>query len=613
MVVPDSGSSLQQADNGDASSIMASAQPGFVVDQDMAGMELEEVRKLQELVRRLEVQNQTLRNRTGKLQLRAPDSGLAVGDGGAHTLCEGVTTDSSANAEDAGNLTGGEFERSPPLDSGSSEEMSPVPEATRLEEDQEGLLQCAGFLGLPCGLGHMQGQPLASPSPDSYDSETLGGSDTGMDQSALDEVDVLDLEDCAEIEDEDSWLYVSPKKQLLVQQGPESPLKWCRKVLDHPSPETEVACRTLLSRLDQTSRWRNVYCSPSQSCAGSVEPGSSAAALLSPGYHKSTNKTLLTCGSSGYTGMRSTLSSQSSIDSELSTSDDSISMGYKLQDLTDVQIMARLQEESLRQDYASSSASASRRSSTASLQSLRWGAHSDQELDSRSLEDEEDGCSSLPRRLHRHAASPRCPSPGAPPEPGGRAAPRAHAPARSLPTPGPELLKFARSEEELRHSMPNLAPRTSLRSLEAVRNSRSMEANLQSSGSRISRLPQSPGVSSARLRGSGQSPLSLRAPMKALSPVGSMAVARQPGRGPPGAQGGLSAGSRRVPSPGPTNGGAYTGSRTAAGGPRQGSSAAVTSATPPSRGRLAQAPRRSLGMTKTCSSVTDDSWKDGCY
>lgn len=44
---------------------------------------------------------------------------------------------------------------------------------------------------------------------------------------------------------------MSPKKQV-ADPGPESPLKWCRQALDHRSPETEMACRTLLSRLDQS-------------------------------------------------------------------------------------------------------------------------------------------------------------------------------------------------------------------------------------------------------------------------------------------------------------------------------------------------------------------------
>ena len=42
------------------------------------------------------------------------------------------------------------------------------------------------------------------------------------------------------------------------------------------------------------SRWKNMYSSPS-----STEAGSSGSGLISPGYYKSTNKSLLTCGSSG--------------------------------------------------------------------------------------------------------------------------------------------------------------------------------------------------------------------------------------------------------------------------------------------------------------------------
>lgn len=626
MVVPDSASVVPQADNGSPAGLMESSKSGCKKEeeggQDLAGVELEEVRKLQELVRRLEVQNETLRNRGSKTIIHrgaSSNSNLTAADNINERLtCEEVNI-SHLRLEHSGKLGSTDFELSPPQDSSSGEEMSPLPVANRLEEEDEEEEEeieeedqgpCGGFLTLTCSNGAGQSQTPESPSQGSYDSETLAESDSGVDQTALDEVDVLDLEDeCAEVEDEDSWLYVSPKKQV-ADQGPESPLKWCRQALDHRSPETEIACRTLISRLDQTSRWRNMYSSPS------AEAGSAGSGLISPGYHKSTNKSLLTCGSSGVTSMHSALSSQSSIDSELSTSDDSISMGYKLQDLTDVQIMARLQEESLRQDYASSSASASRRSSTASLQSLRRGCtYSDQEFDRYSLEDEEDEFCSMPQRRHRFTpsplGSPRCLSPSTSnhgQEYSSRlGAPRTRTPRRSLQGPSAELLKFAKSEEELRHSMPNLAPRTSLRSLEAVRNSRSMEANLQSSGNRMSHLTHSPstGMACSRLRSNGQSPLSLRTPVKAVTPVGTMAAGRQLPRGLPVVQGPPAGGGRRVQSPGSANGGGYIPGRASTGAGR----GAMGRGQASTRGKLSQPPRRSLGMTK----MSDESWKDGCY
>lgn len=584
-MVPDSGSDIQPADNGDTDKVMSNSEPEL--DPNLTTVELEEVRKLQDLVRQLEVQNQTLHNRSRKQVLGGTNNSNLKAGSNINNLHK--VMDTSPGAEEAGNL-----ELSPPADSSGSEDMSPLPDTSRVEEQD-------GFLSLPCSSGSKQTMGWFVTS--NCDSGMLGASEASKDQSALDEVDVLDLELCAKAEDEDSWLYVSPKKEVVIEHGPESPLKWCRKVLDHPSPATEVACRTLINRLDQSSRWKNVYSSPSQTSEAGVSASSSA------GYLKSTNKTLLTSGSSGYMGVYSALSSQSSVDSELS-SDESISMGYKLQDLTDVQIMARLQEESLRQDYASTSAS--RRSSSASLQSLRRGTYSDQEFDSYSQEDEEDECCSLPQHLQRYSpsphSSPRCLSPSTLAEYNRLSAPRPRLSRCSLAGGG------AKSEEELRHSMPNLTPRTSLRSLEAVRNSRSMEANLQSSGNRTSCLPHSPkGASSSRMRSDGQSPLYLRAPMKALSPVGSMSALRQHAKGPPSAQVGHTEAMRRVQSPGSKNGVGYSGCRTAV-VTRQTPGRGMTPASPSSRTRLPQTPRsRSLGMTKPSGHLTDESWKDGCY
>ncbi|KAM4586275.1 SLAIN motif-containing protein-like isoform 1-T2 [Fundulus diaphanus] len=621
MVVPDSSGVAPEPDNAGLTEgpdpVCAEAGER---GRDLAGVELEEVRKLQELVRRLEVQNETLRNRGAKTAVsRGANSNLSPAD----NVNKRLTCD-QLRLEQGGGLG---CQLSPPQDSSSSssgEDMSPLPVTDRLEEEdeeerveEEDVGPYGDFLSLTCANGgerpQGQSQTPESPSQESYESETLTESDSGVDQTALDEVDVLDLEDeGAEVEDEDSWLYVSPRKQA-AEQRPDSPLKWCRQALDRRTPETEMACRTLISRLDQTSRWRNVYCSPS-------EAGPASSGLISPGYHKSANKPVLTCGSSGVPSMHSALSSQSSIDSELSTSDDSISMGYKLQDLTDVQIMARLQEESLRQDYASSSASASRRSSTTSLQSLRrGGTYSDQEFDTYSLEDEEDELSSAPQRQHRFTpsplGSPRCLSPSTASH--GQeytsrlGAPRTRAPRRSLQGPSAELLKFAKSEEELRHSMPNLAPRTSLRSLEAVRNSRSMEANLQSSGNRMSHLTRSPstGMACSRLRSNGQSPLTLRTPVKAVNPVGSVSAGRQSPRGLPVIQSLPTTGGRRVQPPGSVNGGGYVPGRASVGGgrPAVGRGQAVSSVC--ARSKLAQPSRRTLGMTK----LSDESWKDGCY
>nr|XP_033803446.1 SLAIN motif-containing protein 1 isoform X3 [Geotrypetes seraphini] len=436
---------------------------------------------------------------------------------------------------------------------------------------------------------------------------------------------------------ENDGLYVSPKN-LGPQEKALSPLQWCRQVLDHPSPETEAAKRSLCFRLEQASRWKSLFSTP----VSMAFPFSPVARLvpycngfITPSLKTST-KAILTPESTGYTFRTSPLSPQSSVDSELSTSeldDDSISMGYKLQDLTDVQIMARLQEESLRQDYASTS-SISRGSSSISLHSGKKGTYSDQEYDRYSLEDEDEEFDHLPPPQPRLT---RC-------TPLQRGIPHSQTfssirDCRRSPTS--QYLPFSSFQQcsynpqsqspkqqptktnggpgdKLRRSMPNLARMPSISNSNnaqvppvTVRNSQSFDSSLQGVGNGISRLQSSipsPGQLQHRVHSVGHFPVPARQPLKATAYVSPTV---QGSTGLPlssSLQFNSSTGiplPNKAPNPVPLGRSAL---------PRPALTSLGGSSIP--RSKIAQSPRSFIQAPKSLSSLStlrDGNWRDGCY
>ncbi|XP_035249573.1 SLAIN motif-containing protein 1a isoform X3 [Anguilla anguilla] len=565
-----------------------------------------EVKKLQELVRKLERQNEQLRTRAN-----AVNSCTAS----PHSL---QSSPACLLGSPVGAAAG-------PLFAGSYCVPSPVP-----------TLLCPSALNPYCASE----EPYAYFHPHAA-AETEAEDGGGTEPTVFDEVEILDLESifpCNE-ESEDIWLYLPPKSRLWTERSL-SPLQWCRQVLDNPRPEVEAARRSLVQRLEQAHRWRGVYSSP-------VSPALpySPVAGVPPLCHtcKPSSKPALTQPTPGRGHRRPPLSPQSSVDSELSASEldeDSITMGYKLQDLTDVQVMARLQEESLRQDYASTSSSGCRRSSSFSLRSGRWDVLSEQDV-----EEEDEEYDQLPppqprlarggglqrslshshtfsslRDCHRSPPAPQYlsslsqqhsspPTPGCLPEPHNRA------------SAGSAVWNQAEYENKLRRSMPNLVRAPSMPSVpgvppvpspagpmgspSSIRNSQSFESS--SALTRLQSSIPSPGQLQHRVHSVGNFPVSSRQPLKAtayVSPTvqGSSTV--------PTSVSLHSIFSSSIPLPNKPATPATPG-RSAL--PRP-ASIVGTSAIP--RSKIAQPVRSLLTPPKSLaalSALRDSSWRDGCY
>ncbi|XP_075715719.1 SLAIN motif-containing protein 2 [Rhinoderma darwinii] len=562
-----------------------------------------EVRKLQELVKKLEKQNEQLRSR----------STLAPNSPRTPTLPPAPRPQPSQHANPASMLLFGTSGRS----------MSPGP---------------VGGRGDGAAWEEFM-EAVAEERRKDVESALL-----------LDQVVPLrpeELERMVDFEEEESWLYTSPKKRLSSSLESVSPLVWCRQVFDSPTPDLECAKKSLIHRLDQTmsaSKRQSMYSIPynSSSFASPYSPNPSGSPYNSGFSSPSSTlvrppvmRQLVLPSSTGHSKSSSEklpppVSPQSSVDSELSTSEmdeDSVGSGYKLNDVTDVQILARMQEESLRQEYA---ATASRRSSGSSCNSMRRGTYSDQELDAHSLEDEEDAVHhSAQLSVSRFSPSPHH-SPRPSPRQSPRNSPRSRSPARSMDyrgtSPQPMLNRLqqprhslqgqatdmqtnvVKNEEKLRRSLPNLSRVTGPQTVEAVKNSRSYESNLQVPNGGASRAPSTSIPSPCKFRSpAAPSPLALRQPMKALSNPGSQltqeavaAAQNHPTSSPPSNQpsGSSSPISRSstpiksgLPRPSTPSGGSI----------------------PVPRSKLAQPVRRSLPAPKTYGTMKDDSWKEGCY
>ncbi|GAB1598496.1 SLAIN motif-containing protein 2-like isoform X2 [Argonauta hians] len=186
-------------------------------------------------------------------------------------------------------------------------------------------------------------------------------------QSLEDDVDIIDVNSISSKDDEFSWLYSSPKPPT-ERQTQVSPYMWVREEFDHPKAEVKLARKSLVLKLEEVARLNKTSPTlPGPYTIGNHTPptksrlnASEFSSTSSPSHVPSIKQPLLsTLGTrvdtNTFTRPKKNKESLRLLPVESLANKDADSQNQvanRIPDVSDIQNMAKLQEESLRQSIS---------------------------------------------------------------------------------------------------------------------------------------------------------------------------------------------------------------------------------------------------------------------
>lgn len=221
----------------------------------------------------------------------------------------------------------------------------------KLEKQNELLRSKADAIGSPSSNGTL---PLTEANMNLHSSGDIKSgkiSETrtkNSDRGILDAVKVLDTNSADS--DDDTWLYTSPIKVASPEQKCVSPYDWIRQDFENPTRDQESAKKCLLAKLDEVSRANRNSMGPMTIQQPQIPMQGNADPL------RGIDKLELSPRS------QSPPPVQPQRRERRTSKEEKVGLPMaKLEDVTDVQILARMQEESLRQAMHNSPANSPRR------------------------------------------------------------------------------------------------------------------------------------------------------------------------------------------------------------------------------------------------------------